>query len=66
MIEAFNGTFEPDFHGPQTIIDLQCHGFTIEFGSLGWTLLCNGNFVFYNIDLEQVYIAFSRHLEFGK
>ena len=45
------------------IIDLHCHGFTIEASYDDNTLLCNGGFVFSDPDIAKVYIALGKHLE---
>lgn len=44
-------------------IDLLIGKFTIESSNGGYTLLCNNNFVFWNTDLKQVYVALGKHLE---
>ena len=45
------------------IIDLHCHGFTIEVYHDDNTLLCNGGFVFSDPDIAKVYITLGKHLE---
>ena len=45
------------------IIDLHCHGFTIEASYDDNTLLCNDGFVFSDPDIAKVYIALGKHLE---
>ena len=45
------------------LIDLHCHGFTIEVHHDDNTLLCNGGFVFSDPDIAKVYIALGKHLE---
>ena len=45
------------------IIDLHCHGFTIESSYDDNTLLCNDGFVFSDPDIAKVYIALGKHLE---
>jgi len=45
------------------IIDLHCHGFTIEVHHDDNTLLCNDGFVFSDPDIAKVYIALGKHLE---
>ena len=63
-IEAFNGTFEPEFHGDPLKIYTLPHGFTIEQfndASSSCALLCNGNFVYHGL-LDACFIAFGSHL----
>jgi len=45
------------------IIDLHCHGFTIEVHHDYNTLLCNGGFVFSDPAIAKVYIVLGKHLE---
>tara|TARA_R110000772_G_scaffold253777_1_gene369553 strand:+ start:248 stop:481 length:234 start_codon:yes stop_codon:yes gene_type:complete len=62
-LEAFNGTFQEEFHGAITKHILP-HGFTIEqnkFYPASWELLCNGNFVFHGSE-DECFIAFGSHL----
>jgi hypothetical protein len=64
-IEAFNGTFQEEFHGGSAITKhILPHGFTIEqnlFYPASWSLLCNGNFVFHGSE-DDCFIAFGSHL----
>ena len=64
-LEAFNGTFQEEFHGSSAITKhILPHGFTIEqnkFYPASWELLCNGNFVFHGSE-DECFIAFGSHL----
>jgi len=64
-LEAFNGTFQEEFHGGSAITKYTLpHGFTIEQNILApalWFLLCNNNFVFQGSENE-CFIAFGSHL----
>ena len=64
-LEAFNGTFQEQFHGNSAITKHKLtHGFTIEqnlFYPASWSLLCRGNFVFHGSE-DDCFIAFGSHL----
>ena len=64
-IQEFGGYTEGKgevYKKPMQTIDLQCHGFTIEVCHDDNTLLCNGQFVFSDPDISQLYIVLGKHL----